>query len=57
LLLLFFKNRNKYLNKFKICEELEITQGSLKVKITQLRQLGFDIENKREIGYKLKEQK
>jgi len=55
LLLLFFKNRNKYLNKFEICEELGITQGSLKVKITQLRQLGFDIENKRELGYKLKE--
>jgi DNA-binding response OmpR family regulator len=57
LLILFFKYKNRYLNKHEICERLSITEGSLKVKITQLRKFGFDIKNKREIGYKLKEKK
>jgi cell division protein FtsI (penicillin-binding protein 3) len=57
LLILFFKNKNRYLNKFELLELLSITAGTLKVKITQIRKLGFEIENKREIGYKLKEAK
>jgi len=55
LLILFFKNKNRYLSKNEICAILSITPGSLKVKITQIRTFGFEIENKREIGYKLKE--
>jgi DNA-binding response OmpR family regulator len=55
LLILFFKNKNRYVNKNELLDLLSITKGSLKVKITKLRKLGFDIENKREIGYKLKE--
>jgi biotin operon repressor len=34
---------------------LNITEGTLKVKISNLRKLGFDIENKKEIGYRLEE--
>jgi DNA-binding response OmpR family regulator len=55
LLILFFKNKNRYLNKDELLELLSITKGSLKVKITKLRKLGFKIENKREIGYILKD--
>lgn len=55
LLILFFKNKNRYVNKNELLELLSITKGSLKVKITKLRKLGFDIENKREIGYILKD--
>ncbi len=55
LLILFFKNKNRYLNKDELLELLSITNGSLKVKITNLRKIGFEIENKREIGYILKD--
>jgi DNA-binding response OmpR family regulator len=55
LLILFFKNKNRYLTKDELLELLSITNGSLKVKITHLRKIGFDIKNKRNLGYKLKE--
>jgi len=57
LLILFFRNQNKYLSKEFIIDNLEVTEGSLKVKISNLRKIGFDIENKKEIGYKIKEMK
>ena len=55
LLFLFFKNKNRYLSKDYIIDILNMTNGSLKVKISYLRKLGFDIINNRELGYKLKE--
>ena len=55
LLILFFKNKKQYLSKEEIIDRLNITEGSLKVKISNLRKIGFDIENKKEIGYKIKE--
>ena len=51
LLILFFKNKNQYIPKDIIIDRLNITEGSLKVKISNLRKIGFDIENKQEIGY------
>jgi len=51
LLILFFKNKNQYISKEEIIDRLNITEGSLKVKISNLRKIGFDIENKQEIGY------
>jgi len=55
LLTLFFKNKNKYLSKDVIMDTFEISEGSLKVKISQLRKLGFDILNTRGLVYKLEE--
>ena len=55
LLVLFFKNKNKYLSKDVIMDTFEISEGSLKVKISQLRKLGFDILNTRGLVYKLEE--
>jgi len=51
-------NRN-YLSKDFIlsnCESIE-SEGSIKVLISKLRQLGFDIVNQKNLGYKLKEKK
>jgi len=55
LLILFFKNKDSYLSKEMLIDILNITEGTLKVKISNLRKLGFDIENKKEIGYRLEE--
>ena len=55
LLILFFKNKKRYISKEEIIDRLNITEGSLKVKISNLRKLGFEIENTRNLGYKLKE--
>jgi len=55
LLILFFKNQAQFISKTEIIDRLDITEGSLKVKISNLRKIGFDIENKKEIGYRLKE--
>jgi len=57
LLILFFKNKNEYISKEEIIDRLNITEGSLKVKISNLRKIGFEIDNKKYIGYKLKEKK
>jgi len=57
LLVLFFKNKNRYLPTNYIIDTLDITNGSLKVKLSYFRKLGFEIINKRELGYKLKETK
>jgi len=56
LLKLLVVNRN-YLSKDFIlsnCESIE-SEGSIKVLISKLRQLGFDIVNQKNLGYKLKE--
>jgi len=57
LLKALIKNRNKYLSKEEILEECDhIESGnSIKVLITHLRKIGFDIENKKNVGYRLKE--
>jgi len=55
LLILFFKHKNKILAKENIIDTFEITEGSLKVKISNLRKIGFEIENIRNLGYKLEE--
>ena len=55
LLILFLKNKNRYLSKDYLIDELDITEGSLKVKLSYLRKLGFDIINNRELGYQIKE--
>ena len=56
LLKLLIVNKN-YLNKDFIlnnCENIE-SESSIKVLISKLRQLGFDIVNQKNLGYKLKE--
>jgi len=58
LLKLLVVNKN-YLSKDFIlnnCENIE-SEGSIKVLISKLRQLGFDIVNQKNLGYKLKEKK
>jgi len=55
LLILFFKYKDRYLSKEFLLERLNVKIESLKVKISNLRKLGFEIENLREFGYKLKE--
>jgi len=55
LLILFFRNKDRYLSVYELMDILHVTKGSLKVKISHLRKIGFEIENKKEIGYKLKE--
>jgi DNA-binding response OmpR family regulator len=57
LLVLFFKNKNRYIPKCEILERFEITDGSLRVKLSNIRKLGFEIINNREYGYQLKEKK
>ncbi len=57
LLVLFFKNKNRYIPKCEILERFEIADGSLRVKLSNIRKLGFEIINNREYGYQLKEKK
>ncbi|NPA55428.1 MAG: response regulator transcription factor [Epsilonproteobacteria bacterium] len=51
LLIMFFKNRGKYIPKDVIYDRFNITDGTLRVKLSNLRKLGFDIQNKRDLGY------
>jgi len=57
--LLFFliKNRNRYVSKDEIIESSEIIESidSVKVIISSLRKVGFEIINQKNLGYKLKE--
>ncbi|GAB6044999.1 hypothetical protein JCM11957_05970 [Caminibacter profundus] len=57
--LLFFliKNRNRYVSKDEIIESSEIIESidSVKVIISSLRKIGFEIINQKNFGYKLKE--
>ncbi|MEO1927963.1 MAG: winged helix-turn-helix domain-containing protein [Nautiliaceae bacterium] len=51
------KNRNRYLSKEEILQECESIESldSIKVLISHLRKLGFEIVNQKNLGYKLKE--
>jgi len=58
LLKALIKYRNKYLSKEDIesvCESID-SINSIKVLISNLRKIGFDIENIKNLGYKLKEE-
>jgi len=59
ILKLLILNKNQYLSKDFIlnnCEYIE-SENSIKVLISKLRHLGFDIINQKNLGYKLKEKK
>jgi len=50
------KNRNRYVKKDELVNNNIIeSYNSIKVLISNLRKLGFDIENLKNVGYKLKE--
>jgi len=51
------KNRSRYLSKEEILQECESIESldSIKVLISHLRKLGFEIVNQKNLGYKLKE--
>ncbi len=57
LLLFLIENRDRYVDKYAIIDNLESinTEGSLKVAISRLRSLGLEIETRQGLGYKLKE--
>ena len=54
-LALLIKNKNRFISKDFILQNSENidTISSIKVLISKLRKLGFDIENQRNLGYKL----
>ncbi|GAB6074782.1 winged helix-turn-helix domain-containing protein [Nautilia lithotrophica] len=57
LLKTLIKNKNMYLSKEDIlmqCDSIE-SEASIKVLISHLRKLGIDIENQKNLGYKIKE--
>ncbi|ACM93729.1 response regulator [Nautilia profundicola AmH] len=57
LLKTLIKNKNTYLSKEDIlmeCDSIE-SEASIKVLISHLRKLGINIENQKNLGYKLKE--
>jgi len=57
LLKTLIKNRNTFLSKDDIlmeCDSIE-SESSIKVLISHLRKLGFEIENQKNLGYRLKE--
>ena len=55
ILTLLIKNRDSFISKDFILQNSENidTISSIKVLISKLRKFGFDIENQRELGYKL----
>ena len=57
LLKTLIKHRNTYLSKNDIlmeCDSIE-SESSIKVLISHLRKIGFEIINQKNLGYKLKE--
>jgi len=56
ILKVLIKNKNRFVSKDFILQNSENidTISSIKVLISKLRKLGFDIENQRELGYKIK---
>ena len=57
LLFYLIKNRNRYVPKEEIVESSDFIDSvdSVKVLISSLRKLGFEIENQKNLGYKIKE--
>ncbi|WP_457560206.1 hypothetical protein [Caminibacter sp.] len=56
---ILIQNKDKYLDKFKIVELCDYVDNeeSVKVLISRLRKLGFEIESLKNQGYKIKEEK
>ena len=59
LLTLLIKNKNKFISKEFILYNSDYieNESSIKVLISKLRKIGFEIENQKNSGYKIKEQK
>ncbi len=59
LLTLLIRNKNRFISKEFIIDNTDYIDNinSIKVLISKLRKIGFEIENKKNLGYKIKEQK